>query len=232
LSTTPARPLHISVIQSLKDIAPAQWDACANPIKTNSINTITTNPDSFSQIPDSNYQQPDSCSEPSPYNPFISHGFLASLEHSGSVGPGTGWQPVHILLKDETGTLQAAAPLYLKSHSMGEYVFDQGWAQAYERAGGVYYPKLQMSAPFTPATGPRLLLRDPALVPALISAVQSLRATLKASSVHATFLPKSQWDSLGEAGFLQRTDQQFHFSMRPMPALRAFWRHCPRASAR
>ena len=153
----------------------------------------------------------ESISQPGAYNPFISHEFLLSLERSGSVGPGTGWQPVHIVLKDETGTLQAAAPLYLKAHSMGEYVFDQGWAEAYERAGGAYYPKLQMSVPFTPATGPRLLLRNEAHAPALIDAVLGLRAALQASSVHATFLPKHQWNRLGEAGFLQRTDQQFHF---------------------
>jgi uncharacterized protein len=175
------------VLQSLKDIAAEHWDACANPTST-----------------DSNLSQ-------NSYNPFISHGFLSALERSGSVGRGTGWQPVHILLKDQSGILQAAAPLYVKSHSMGEYVFDQGWADAYERAGGVYYPKLQMSVPFTPATGPRLLLRDPAHAPALIAGVENLRNELNASSVHATFLPQHQWNLLGEAGFLQRTDQQFHF---------------------
>ena len=175
------------MLQSLKDIAAEHWDACANPTST-----------------DSNLSQ-------NSYNPFISHGFLSALERSGSVGRGTGWQPVHILLKDQSGILQAAAPLYVKSHSMGEYVFDQGWADAYERAGGVYYPKLQMSVPFTPATGPRLLLRDPAHAPALIAGVENLRNELNASSVHATFLPQHQWNLLGEAGFLQRTDQQFHF---------------------
>ena len=92
-------------------------------------------------------------------NPFISHAFLNALEISGSVGRGTGWLPQHIVLEDDAGELLGAVPLYVKGHSQGEYVFDHGWADAFHRAGGRYYPKLQASVPFTPATGPRLLVR-------------------------------------------------------------------------
>ena len=93
------------------------------------------------------------------YNPFVSHDFLSAIEESQSVGGRTGWQPQHVVAKTADGELLAVAPCYLKSHSRGEYVFDRGWAEAYERAGGSYYPKLQIAVPFTPATGPRLLLR-------------------------------------------------------------------------
>ncbi len=96
----------------------------------------------------------------SAYNPFVSHDFLSALEESRSVGGRTGWHVQHVLAKASDGALVAAAPAYLKSHSRGEYVFDAGWAEAYERAGGSYYPKLQIAVPFTPATGPRLLVRD------------------------------------------------------------------------
>ncbi len=93
-----------------------------------------------------------------PHNPFVSHAFLSALEDSGCVGRKTGWAPLHVLVEDEGGRLLGAAPCYLKSHSMGEYVFDHSWADAYQRAGGRYYPKLQVAVPFTPATGPRLLV--------------------------------------------------------------------------
>ena len=94
------------------------------------------------------------------YNPFVSYAFLLALEQSGCVGGRSGWHPFHLLCRDETDALVGAAPCYLKTHSQGEYVFDQGWAQAYERAGGSYYPKLQVAIPFTPANGPRLLALD------------------------------------------------------------------------
>eukprot|EP01037_Dinobryon_pediforme_P013931 gene13931-14048_t len=210
--------LQLAIARTITDIPAAQWDACGNPNNPNITNNLNKKTESVSERDDSKPHPDESTSEildskpqDTPYNPFISHSFLSSLERSGSVGAGTGWQPAHVFLKDGDGTVQAACPLYLKTHSMGEYVFDQGWAQAYERAGGVYYPKLQMSVPFTPATGRRLLLRNPAHAPALIEAVQGLRASLKASSIHATFLPQDQWATLGKAGFLQRTDQQFHF---------------------
>eukprot|EP01037_Dinobryon_pediforme_P013823 gene13823-13938_t len=210
--------LQLAIAPTISKVPAEQWDACANPRNENIISALSAKPESGSEKADSKTQVSDSLSEETDslpeyiaYNPFISHAFLSSLERSGSVGNGTGWQPAHVLLKDGNGQIEAACPLYLKTHSMGEYVFDQGWAQAYERAGGVYYPKLQMSVPFTPATGRRLLLRHPAHAPALIEAVQGLRASLKASSIHATFLPEDQWETLGRAGFLQRTDQQFHF---------------------
>ena len=100
-------------------------------------------------------------------NPFVSHAFLRALEDSKSVGPRTGWQPHHVVLEDAGGEILAVAPLYAKTHSQGEYVFDHGWAQAYERAGGRYYPKLQVAVPFTPVPGPRLLVRPTADAPAL-----------------------------------------------------------------
>ena len=93
-----------------------------------------------------------------PDNPFVTHEFLSALEDSGCVGQRAGWLPQHLVLEGEDGVPIAVAPAYLKSHSQGEYVFDYGWADAFQRAGGRYYPKLQMSVPFTPATGPRLLV--------------------------------------------------------------------------
>lgn len=151
-------------------------------------------------------------------NPFVTHAFLAALEESGSVGGRTGWVPRHLLVEDGAGRLLAAAPLYLKAHSYGEYVFDWGWAEAYERAGGRYYPKLQLSVPFTPAPGPRLLIRPGAqadhargmLVAALVAAAQQLGV----SSLHATFLPAADAGALAEAGFLLRHGYQFHWENR------------------
>lgn len=147
--------------------------------------------------------------------PFVSHAFLQALEGSGCVGPGTGWSPAHLLVEDEGGALCAAAPAYLKTHSQGEYVFDHGWADAYARAGGQYYPKLQVSVPFTPATGPRLLVRPGPQAQAaqahLVEGLRALRARAGASSIHVTFLPKAQWEALGEDGFLKRINQQFHW---------------------
>jgi len=148
------------------------------------------------------------------FNPFVSHAFLNALEESGSVGPETGWGPAHILLEVDN-VVVGAAPAYLKSHSQGEYVFDHGWADAFERAGGQYFPKLQCAVPFTPATGPRLLIQSgsneaiyrTALASALVQMVQQNEL----SSAHITFLPKDDWRALGEIGFLQRTDQQFHW---------------------
>lgn len=152
-------------------------------------------------------------------NPFVSHGFLRALEQSGSVGENTGWSPCHLAVKDQTGQLLACAPLYLKSHSYGEYVFDWGWAQAYERAGGRYYPKLQCAVPFTPVTGPRLLVHpqapDPqALRTALAQAMISLAGRLEASSVHITFAAEEECKALAPAGFLHRIGQQYHWQNR------------------
>ena len=149
------------------------------------------------------------------YNPFISHGFLSALEASGSVGGRSGWQVQHVLVSTADGTLLAAAPCYLKSHSRGEYVFDRGWAEAYERAGGNYYPKLQVAVPFTPAAGRRLLVRPgpqaPAVRQALARGLIELCRHDDASGVHVTFALEPEFRLLGEAGFLQRNDQQFHW---------------------
>ena len=158
----------------------------------------------------------DACANPPErsYNPFISHAFLNALEESGSVRAETGWLPQHMVLEREDGEVLGAMPCYLKSHSQGEYVFDYGWADAYERAGGRYYPKLQVSVPFTPATGRRLLLPEApnarARENALISGSIELCSRLSASSVHLTFLTKPEYDHLGALGLLQRKDQQFH----------------------
>ena len=137
-------------------------------------------------------------------NPFLSHGFLEALEASGSATARTGWLPQHVLVEDADGRLLAAAPLYLKSHSQGEYVFDHGWAQAYERAGGSYYPKLQAAVPFTPVTGPRLLVRPdapPDTVETLIAALIEVARAHKVSSLHVTFPTRGDWECLGAAGF-------------------------------
>jgi predicted N-acyltransferase len=178
--------LRIRVISSIGDVAAEAWDACANPI-----------------------------SQENSYNPFISHAFLSALEASSSASAKTGWQPSHLLAEDSTGVVVGCVPCYLKSHSRGEYVFDRGWADAYERAGGEYYPKLQVSVPFTPATGRRILVppgaRASLIATGLASGLAELCRLRGASSAHVTFLPEPEWRLLGECGFLQRTDQQFHW---------------------
>jgi len=149
------------------------------------------------------------------YNPFVSHAFLSSLEDSGSVSAETGWLPRHIVLRAPDGSLEGALPAYIKSHSMGEYVFDHAWADAFTRAGGRYYPKLQCSAPFTPATGPRLMVRpgpgEDARRRALAAGGRALCTQLGLSSVHATFVPETEIPAFAAEGYLHRTDQQFHF---------------------
>ncbi|MFL5074163.1 MAG: peptidogalycan biosysnthesis protein, partial [Microvirga sp.] len=190
----PPLEIQVRVAESLKAVPPAQWDAMANP-------------------PGPDAQAGDAPADT--HNPFVSHAFLSALEDSGCVGGRSGWQPVHILVEGGAGEVVAAAPCYVKSHSQGEYVFDHGWAEAYERAGGRYYPKLQVSVPFTPVTGPRLLVspqadRDTARA-ALVAGLRALREKIGASSIHLTFLPKADWDALGEEGLLQRVDQQFHW---------------------
>lgn len=147
-------------------------------------------------------------------HPFMRHGFLTALEDSGSVGEGTGWQPAPIVIEDEAGQLLAALPAYLKGHSQGEYVFDHSWADAYQRAGGRYYPKLQIAAPFTPATGPRLLLRDPAFAAPLLSAAEQLCAQNRFSSAAATFIEPAQVPLFEDAGWMLRHDIQFHWTNR------------------
>ncbi len=146
-------------------------------------------------------------------NPFVSHGFLRALEDSGSAGPRTGWLPQHLSVSDEGGRVLAVAPCYAKSHSYGEYVFDHGWAEAFERAGGAYYPKLQVAVPFSPVPGPRLMTRPGANItpPQIAEALADACAALELSSVHVTFCTEAESVALREAGWLTRTGVQFHW---------------------
>ena len=160
-------------------------------------------------------QQWDTCAGPG--NPFLSHAFLLALEESGSATRRTGWQPSHLAALDATGRIVGAVPMYLKSHSYGEYVFDHSWAHAYERAGGSYYPKLQVAVPFTPVLGPRLLVGQEggeAVYAALIQAMEEVARRYGVSSVHVTFPTEGDWSRLGEAGWLQRTGVQYHWENR------------------
>ncbi|MFN4102488.1 MAG: peptidogalycan biosysnthesis protein, partial [Pararhodobacter sp.] len=154
-------------------------------------------------------------------NPFTSHRFLLALEQSRSVGIGTGWQPLHITVQ-QGDRITGAAPLYAKSHSQGEYIFDHNWAQAYTRAGGRYYPKLQCTVPFTPATGARLLARDDASRTALLAGMMQLAERGGASGAHVTFCTEAE-SLIGEAaGFLPRITQQYHWLNRDYASYDAF----------
>ena len=192
-ASTPAYTIRIA--KALADVDAAAWDSCANP-------------------PDSAHDPADEAQKER-FNPFISYAFLNACETSGSAIARTGWSPMHVLVEDSAGALVACAPCYMKTHSMGEYVFDYAWADAYERAGGRYYPKMQVSAPFTPAQGRRLLVRpgegaDNARA-ALIAGLKAVRAKTGASSIHITFPLKSECDALEDADFMSRTGKQFHF---------------------
>src|SRR5262245_62049182 len=176
----------LRTVSQIEDVPSADWDACAKG--------------------DASHLS----------NPFVSHAFLHALEASGSATRETGWMPQHLLLqKEESGALIACMPCYLKSHSQGEYGFDHGWADAYHRAGGRYYPKLQASVPFTPVAGKRLLVRacedrrerEALLLQAAVQVTESLGV----SSLHITFPLREEWQLAGEMGLLQRTDQQFHW---------------------
>lgn len=187
--------ITLEALPGMANIPAADWDACANPLPSAGLAT--------------------SCSDPGlSYNPFVSHAFLSAAETSGCATIRTGWAPRHLVAKIED-RIVGVVPCYLKSHSQGEYVFDRGWADAYERAGGRYYPKLQVSVPFTPATGPRLLIRPgedrPAISDALARGLIALCGISEASSVHVTFAREREWERLAGHGFLQRTDQQFHW---------------------
>jgi predicted N-acyltransferase len=173
---------------------------------------------SFKAIPPESWSQLAGASRSGtllPYNPFVSHAYLSALEESGSATDKTGWLGNHLLLEKADGSLIGAIPGYLKNHSQGEYVFDHGWADAFERAGGSYYPKLQCSVPFTPATGPRLMIAEDqdraALQPALAEALKAVTRQLGISSAHVTFIPKDEVPVFETDGYLHRTDQQFHF---------------------
>jgi len=186
--------LEIRVLAGMDDIPAATWDACANP----QLQPISE----------------EKCALKTKYNPFISHAFLSSLEKSLSATARTGWMPQHLAAESD-GQVLGVMPCYLKSHSQGEYVFDRGWAEAYERAGGEYYPKLQVSAPFTPATGRRLLAspgpHEREVRAGLLDGLMQLTGLREASSAHITFMPEDEWALAAKHGFLQRTDQQFHW---------------------
>ena len=189
---------RLRVVNSIAEVSAEAWDACANPASA-----------------DADCKNGSRVELGCGYNPFISHDFLASMELSESVRPRVGWQPMHILATDEQDLLLGAVPCYAKSHSRGEYVFDHGWAEAYERAGGSYYPKLQVSVPFTPATGRRLLVRPgptAETVRALLAdTLIDICRRSAASSVHVTFPTETEWDLFGAHGYLKRTHQQFHW---------------------
>lgn len=183
--------LSVRSVESLADVPAAAWDACANP---QGLDAETADGERF--------------------NPFLTHAFLLALEQSRSVGGRSGWAPAHVLVEDAAGRLVAAAPTYLKGHSQGEYVFDHSWADAYQRAGGRYYPKLQVAVPFTPVTGRRLLVAADApsgAREALTAGWRALRNATGASSIHVTFPNRSDSEALQQAGFLARTGEQFHF---------------------
>jgi hypothetical protein len=141
-------------------------------------------------------------------DPFLSHAFLSALEDSKSVGPGTGWTPAPILVEDDADHLVAAAPAYLKTHSQGEYVFDHGWAEAWQRAGGDYYPKLQVAVPFTPVPGPRLLGHRPQQ---LLAAIEAVTVQNELSSAHITFIDRAGPAECERRGWLIRQGVQYHW---------------------
>lgn len=175
--------IEVTVLSEIAAIGAADWDACACP------------------------------GTGRPKDPFTTHRFLKALENSGSVGPGTGWMPRHLVAR-QAGEIIAVMPLYAKGHSQGEYMFDHNWAQAYERAGGDYYPKLQGAVPFTPATGRRFLTRPSwheAGIAALTQGAVELTASIGFSSLHVTFCSKNEWEQGGQTGLMQRTGQQFHW---------------------
>jgi len=201
LSDGPEAGLAVRVATSLKAVPAGAWNACANPRALQDALAAPCPPQNDGGIDRD--------------NPFVSHEFLLALEESRCIGGRSGWSPAYLVVEDEAGRILAAAPSFLKSHSQGEYVFDHGWADAYERAGGRYYPKLQVAAPFTPATGPRLLVADTPRAEearaALIAGLEALRAQTQASSVHVTFAQEPDVAALRQAGYLERDDLQFHW---------------------
>ena len=178
--------VEISVVASLRDISAADWDACACPETQDGAR---------------------------PLDPFTTHRFLSALEESGSVGTGTGWQPQYLAARI-SGELIAVAPMYVKSHSQGEYIFDHNWAHAYERAGGRYYPKLQIAVPHTPATGRRMLVRpgfEQTGTSALVQGAVQLAENNRVSSVHITFCTEEEALRGADLGLMVRKTQQFHW---------------------
>ncbi|MBT3141127.1 GNAT family N-acetyltransferase [Phaeobacter gallaeciensis] len=178
--------IEIQVIGSLAQIAAKEWDACACP---------------------------EAADGGRPLDPFTTHRFLLALEQSGSVGRGTGWQPQYLTAYLD-GMLIGIAPMYAKSNSQGEYIFDHNWAHAYERAGGRYYPKLQVAVPFTPATGRRFLVRpgyEGIGQSALVQGAVQLATDNQVSSLHITFCTEEEANIGTQLGLMPRTTQQFHW---------------------
>ena len=179
-------PIEIEVLGAIAQIDAADWDACACP---------------------------EAADGGPPHDPFSTHRFLHALEVSRSVGTGTGWAPRHLVARS-AGQVIAVAPLYSKGHSQGEYIFDHNWADAYQRAGGRYYPKLQMAVPFTPATGRRFLTRPgwhAAGMDALVQAAVCLTEENGLSSLHVTFCTKAEATAGAQMGLMARISQQFHW---------------------
>ncbi|MEM6670236.1 MAG: GNAT family N-acetyltransferase [Pseudomonadota bacterium] len=180
----------VNVMREIAEIPADAWDACAAP---------------------------ETADGGRPLNPFLTHRFLSALEESRSVCAREGWSPHHLVLENEAGSVLGVMPLYVKTHSQGEFVFDYGWADAFMRAGGDYYPKLQCAVPFTPVMGRRLLARADAGVPegtielGLLEGARQMAVQNSLSSIHLTFCTRGEWDRLGAAGLLQRQDQQFHW---------------------
>ncbi len=189
--------IEISVLGTVAEIDAALWDACAAP---------------------------EAADGGRPFDPFTTHRFLDALEVSGSVGRGTGWAPRHLVAR-LAGEVIAVMPLYAKSHSQGEYIFDHNWAHAYENAGGNYYPKLQAAVPFTPATGRRFLTRpgfEAIGRGALVEGATRLALQNDVSSLHVTFCTEAEYEAGGAAGLLQRKTQQYHWENRGYPDFAAF----------
>src|SRR4029450_2630874 len=192
----PSSEIEFQAVPSIGDISAEAWDACANP-QANGAAASGVN---------------SSCASRERYNPFVAHAFYQALEASRSACARTGWAAQHLIAK-RAGEIVGVVPCYAKSPLRGGNGCDHGWADAYERAGGRYYPKLQVSVPFTPATGPRLLVREdipdaPAVRELLAKGLMALCRTVEASSVHVTFARKDEWELLARNGFLQRTDKQ------------------------
>ncbi|HEY6255998.1 MAG TPA: GNAT family N-acetyltransferase [Xanthobacteraceae bacterium] len=216
--TTTSTEITLRVVNALGEIERAAWDACANPPAATLEEagpTLGSNLQLKSEDGAGAACEAAASIAESEYNPFISHDFLSALESSGSARNRTGWQPMHLVAQSQDGELLGVAPCYAKSHSQGEYVFDHGWAEAYERAGGSYYPKLQVTVPFTPATGRRLLVRPGARAQAVRGALADGLAEIcrrsNASSVHVTFATEPEWRLLGARDYLLRTHRQFHW---------------------
>ncbi len=189
--------IEISVLGSLSEVDPEAWDACACP---------------------------ETADGGRPRDPFTTHRFLKALEDSRSVGTGTGWQPQYLVARDG-GEVIACAPLYAKGHSQGEYIFDHNWAHAYERAGGRYYPKLQIAVPFTPATGRRFLVKpghEDTGMAALVEGAVQVASRHRLSSLHATFCTEAEAETGSAMGLLHRITQQFHWVNRDYADFDAF----------